>query len=72
MENWNRVRVYLIIWVAALLVFSCSTKLLETDPEILTDTGEVTITCDGSEGYAGLLDYSGEVYVHLGLITSKS
>jgi hypothetical protein len=72
MVTLNRVRQYLIVSATAITAFSCSARLLETDPDILTDTSKVTITCDGSEGNAGLQNYSGEVYVHLGLITSKS
>jgi hypothetical protein len=72
MVTLNRVRQYLIVSATAITAFSCSARLLETDPDILTDTSKVTITCNGSEGNAGLLNYSGEVYVHLGLITSKS
>jgi rhodanese-related sulfurtransferase len=55
-----------------LLAASCRTELIETNPGAVTDTGNVTITCNAAEGNQGLLGYSGDVYVHLGLITSKS
>ncbi len=57
---------------ACLLVAACRTELIETDPGAVTDTGNVIITCNAAEGNQGLLYYSGDVYVHLGLITSKS
>ncbi len=55
-----------------LLAASCRTELIETNPGVVTDTGSVTITCNAGEGNQGLLDYPGDVYVHVGLITSKS
>jgi hypothetical protein len=55
-----------------MMIASCSKNLFETNPEIVTDTSDVKITCDASQGNKGLLDYSGTVYVHLGLITNKS
>ena len=54
------------------LFCSCSTPLIQTDPEALTDSTGVTITCNAAEGNKGLMDYTGPVYVHLGLITDSS
>jgi hypothetical protein len=65
-------QMYLYYGAASLLLMdSCRAELLETDPEAVTDTGKVTITCNAAEGNQGLLDYSGDVYVHIGLITSS-
>lgn len=50
----------------------CTSPLVATNPEIITDTGNVTITCNANQGNKGLLGYSGPVYVHLGLITDSS
>lgn len=55
-----------------LLVASCRTELIETNPGTVTDTSSLTITCNAAEGNRGLFGYSGDVYAHLGLITSKS
>ena len=38
----------------------------------LSDSSDVVITCDSRLGNEGLLDYSGDVFVHVGLITNKS
>jgi hypothetical protein len=65
-------RMYLYGAASLLLMASCHAELLQTDPEAVTDTGQVTITCNAAEGNQGLLDYSGDVYVHMGLITSRS
>ncbi len=54
-----------------ILASSCG-KLVKWTPDPVTDTGEVEITCDATEGNKGLLDYNKDVYVHVGLITNKS
>ncbi len=54
------------------LSISCTTSLVRTDPEILTDSGKITLTFDANSGNRGLMDFSGPVYVHLGLITDSS
>jgi hypothetical protein len=57
---------------AAWTLAACAPKPVEAYPEMPTDTDDVTITCDGRAGNAELLDHTGNVYVHVGLITSKS
>jgi hypothetical protein len=64
------VRISVLIIISSCF-FSCR-ELIKTDPEIVSDTSEVVITCDSRLGNKGLLDYTGDVYVHVGLITSKS
>jgi hypothetical protein len=54
-----------------MLTASC-TKLLKWTPEPLSDSSDVKITCDAREGNKGLINYNGDVYVHIGLITSES
>lgn len=51
---------------------SCSAPLIEFDPENITDTSDITITCNAETGNKGLKDFKGNVYVHLGLITDSS
>ena len=38
----------------------------------MTDTSDVTITCNARSGNKGLVNFEGDVYVHIGLITNKS
>lgn len=63
---------YCIITSICLFSLSSCTQLLETAPENITDTSDITITCDASQGNKGLYNYEGDVYVHIGLITDKS
>jgi hypothetical protein len=55
-----------------LIITSCTSPLIETNPGNLSDSSSVTITCNATKGNKGLLDYNGPVYVHLGLITDSS
>lgn len=47
-------------------------QLLSWFPEFPKDNDNVTITVDASKGNKGLLGYSGNVYVHIGVITNLS
>jgi hypothetical protein len=51
---------------------NCSSPLIKTNPETISETSEITITCNATKGNKGLLDYTGPVYVHVGLITDSS
>jgi hypothetical protein len=55
-----------------ILISSCSSSLVKWSPETLIDSGDVEITCDANEGNKGLMDFPGQVFVHVGLITNKS
>lgn len=68
----KRLQKYLNLAVCLLFFTSCSTQLIEIDPEIVTDTGDVEITCNAREDTKGLLNYTGDVFIHVGLITSMS
>ena len=65
-------KIFLVVIATSLFYISCSSRLVETDPEIITDTSAVTITANASQGNKALLDYKGPVYVHIGLITDSS
>jgi len=65
-------KLFFLLTVASFLSLGCSSPLVETNPEIITDTSDVTITCNANKGNKGLLNYDGPVYVHLGLITDSS
>ena len=66
----NRLPLFFLL-ICSFSIVACN-ELIETDPEHITDTSDVVITCDASQGNRGLLDYEGDVFVHVGLITSKS
>lgn len=47
-------------------------QLLSWTPQFLNDNSTVVITMDATKGNQGLLDYTGTVYMHLGVITNLS
>lgn len=47
-------------------------QIITTDPTFPTESGEVTITYDATEGNGGLAGFTGDVYLHTGVITSNS
>ena len=59
-----------VIFFAFLL--SVQAQLLSWTPEFATGTGNITITVDATKGNKGLQGYSGNVYVHIGVITNLS
>ena len=58
--------------VSLFLLSSCSSPLIKTNPDLISDTSQFIITCDANRGNKGLLDFTGPVYIHLGLITDSS
>jgi hypothetical protein len=65
-------RVAILVFAFACCITSCSSPLLEWQPETISDTTPVTITCNAEKGNKGLLNFKGPVYVHVGLITDSS
>jgi hypothetical protein len=65
-------KLFLLFILVSFLTLCCTSPLIETRPEIPTDKSNVTITCNANQGNKGLLNFSGPVYVHLGLITDSS
>jgi len=51
---------------------SCSSPLIKLSPDEISDTSQFTITCDAGRGNKGLLDFTGPVFVHVGLVTDSS
>jgi 1,4-alpha-glucan branching enzyme len=47
-------------------------QVITASPALPNDSQLVTITCDATKGTAGLKDYTGDVYAHIGVITDKS
>jgi 1,4-alpha-glucan branching enzyme len=56
-----------------LLLFKTGvSQVITASPALPTDNQLVTITFDATRGTAGLKDYTGDVYAHIGVITDKS
>lgn len=55
-----------------LLLSSCHSPLIKTNPAHFSDTSSITIICDATQGNKGLLGFRDPVYIHLGLITDSS
>ena len=47
-------------------------QIITSTPALPNDAQSVTITFDATKGTAGLKDYTGDVYAHIGVITDKS
>ena len=61
-----------LLFISLLGYFIADAQLLTWSPQFPNDNSTITITVDASKGNKGLLDYTGAVYLHLGLITSLS
>lgn len=62
----------LLLLGAALTGTSVFAQLLTWSPAFPKETDNITITVDATKGNTGLLGYTGNVYVHVGAITSLS
>src|SRR5688572_15034120 len=63
----------LLLAIMALACYTLSySQLLTWTPEFAKEGDNITITVDATKGNQGLLNYAGDVYVHIGLITSAS
>ena len=52
---------------------SAHAQLLRTEPSFITETSNsITIFADATKGNKGILNFTGDVYVHIGVITSLS
>ena len=58
--------------ICLLSVHFLHSQLLTWTPAFPKDNDNITITVDAAKGNQGLLGFSGDVYVHIGLITSAS
>ncbi len=60
-------------FIFALLIFAyAGVAQVTTNPALPVDSKPVKIIFDATQGTAGLKDYTGDVYVHTGVITDKS
>jgi hypothetical protein len=64
--------IFILVLYFVILQSCKDPEVLVWNPNVLTDKSDVTITCDATGGNKGLLNYEGDVYVHLGLITNQS
>jgi hypothetical protein len=64
-------RIFLLLCVFLFANF-CRSQLLSWAPEFPKDNDNVTITVDATKGNQGLLNFAGNVYVHVGVITNLS
>ncbi len=58
-----------------IILLSCTLSAVaqvSTSPATAIDDQSVTITFDATQGNAGLKDYTGDVYIHSGVITDQS
>lgn len=63
----------LFLLVAMLFAFAANAQVVYSEPAILQQTSQnITIYFDATKGDAGLKDYAGPIYAHIGVITSKS
>lgn len=58
--------------LATFLVLFAKAQLLTWTPDFPKENDNITITVDATKGNQGLMGFSGNVYVHIGLITSLS
>src|SRR4030095_4400327 len=58
--------------VCLLCVHPLYAQLLTWTPAFPKDNDTITITLDATKGNKGLLGFSGNVYVHVGVITTQS
>ncbi|MEI7831491.1 MAG: alpha-amylase, partial [Prolixibacteraceae bacterium] len=62
-----------ILSLLMLLIFKTGvSQVITSTPALPSDNQLVTITFDATKGTAGLKDYTGDVYAHIGVITDKS
>src|SRR5688572_25936802 len=64
-------RIFLLLCVFLLANF-CQSQLLSWTPEFPKDNDNVTITVDATKGNQALLNFAGNMYVHVGVITNLS
>lgn len=56
----------------SLMAGICNAQLLTWTPEFAKDNDNITITMDATKGNQALVGFSGNVYVHVGVITNLS
>lgn len=62
----------LLSLLLSLLSLAAFSQVVTTRPAVPLETSEVTIVFHADEGTKGLMDFTGDVYAHTGVITSES
>ncbi len=65
-------RKLLLLWGLVCTLFPAFGQLLSWSPDFPSDNSTITIVFDASKGNQGLNNYSGDVYIHTGVITNLS
>ena len=64
-------KIFFLFCIALTSLFS-NAQLLTWAPFFAKDNDNITITVDATKGNQGLMGFSGNVYVHIGVITNLS
>ncbi len=62
----------LLVLICLPVVLLTKAQLLSFTPDFPVDNSNVTITMDATKGNKGLMGYTGDVFVHIGVITNLS
>lgn len=65
-------KTFLLTLAISLFAFLASAQIITTDPAFPSESQSVTITYDATEGNGQLAGFTGDVYLHTGVITNKS
>ena len=65
-------RLYSLFIICMMTVLAVQAQIVTTTPPFPTESEEITIVFDATKGTAGLKGFTGDVYAHTGVITSKS
>ena len=65
-------RLLLALNVFLFLLSDAKAQLLTWSPQFSNDNSTITITMDATRGNQGLMGFTGDVYMHLGVITNQS
>ena len=62
----------IVLFLILFILNNLSAQLVTTNPAVPLDNHSVTIYFDASQGSQGLMNYTGDVYAHAGVITNLS
>ncbi|MCF8380837.1 MAG: T9SS type A sorting domain-containing protein [Bacteroidales bacterium] len=63
---------YFLVLASLVISLNISAQVASSNPALPVDTDEVTVTFDVSKGSGNLMGYTGDVYVHTGVLTAES
>jgi hypothetical protein len=65
-------KISLLASVFLLVSLSLQSQIVRTEPAFPTESDSVTVIFDASQGNAGLINYTGDIWAHTGVITNLS